>query len=85
MEEMNDICARCQFLYIQKDQEYSFNSKTYTYDVKAISPKFICDFDKRHITIGNPNSFCCDKFLIKDEEEFANVLELMKKFEIKGW
>lgn len=79
-------CTRCQFLrIITKQATFEFNKETYSYDVKPVKPKFVCDFDKRHIAIESPNTFCCDNFQIKDEEEFAKIIELIKAFEIKGW
>jgi hypothetical protein len=78
-------CTRCQFLHVTKDQIFEFNRETHNYDIKADKPKFACDFDKRRVSIQDPNSFCCDNFLIKDDEELGKILELMKKFEIKGW
>lgn len=78
-------CTRCQFFLVTKEQEFIFNKETYDYDIKAGRPKFVCDFDRKHTTIIDPNSYCCDNFLIKDDEELAKILELMKNFESKGW
>ena len=84
MQSYNN-CTRCQFLHVIKESTFEFNKETFTYDVRALRPKFICDFDKRRIVIGDPNSFCCDNFLIKDDEELVKIVELMKQFESKGW
>ena len=84
MSQFNS-CTRCQFLQVTKDPSFIFNKETFNYDIKVGKPVFTCSFAKRHLTIDNPNVFCCDNFQIKDDEELAKILELMKTFEQRGW
>lgn len=79
---MYESCARCQFLKIFKDQSsFVFNKETYTYDLKPEKPKFKCGTS----FIEDPRTFCCDNFLIKDDEEYAEIEKLLKTFEERGW